>query len=263
MYRGFKLATTWNDDSYYEEGLSVYNQNIKEVKRTLDQFLLEDGSIEGKKIQENWFQQIDSHVFISHSHKDKNTAVSLAGLLSKVFGIKSFIDSCIWGYAEDLLRLIDDKYCLNSDGGTYNYQKRNYSTSHVHVMLQSALSMMIDKAECLLFLNTPNSVTTSGVVNQTYSPWIYSEIAMTRIIRPNIPRRRWHEEKRTLSKGEYVDESLKVKYELDLSHLHNLSINDLSYWIKQRRRYLTPEDALDGLYDLKPINGSNIGLIYG
>lgn len=57
-----------------------------------------------------------------------------------------------------MLRQIDDKYCRNKTGDTYNYDRRNYSTSHVHMMLSTALTEMMNISECIMFFNTPNSV---------------------------------------------------------------------------------------------------------
>ena len=55
------------------------------------------------------------------------------------------------------------------------------------MMLSTALTQMIDKTECLLFLNTPFSISTSEVVNETESPCIYSELAVTKMLRDNAP----------------------------------------------------------------------------
>ena len=62
------------------------------------------------------------------------------------------------GYCDDLLRQIDNEHCKKEDGKTYDYNLRNYTTSHVHMMLSTALTEMIDKTECIMFYNTPNSV---------------------------------------------------------------------------------------------------------
>lgn len=43
--------------------------------------------------------------------------------------LNTFIDSCLWGYSNDLLREIGKKYCKYSDGVPFDYNKRNYSTS--------------------------------------------------------------------------------------------------------------------------------------
>ena len=86
----------------------------------------------------------------------------------------------IWGFADDLLREIDDKYALAPSKQTYEYQVRNRTTSNVHLMLNSALNEIIDKSECLIFLNTKKSVYTDKNLydEKTYtaSPWIMSEL---------------------------------------------------------------------------------------
>lgn len=51
------------------------------------------------------------------------------------------------------------------------------------MMLASALTMMIDKAECVIFLNTPNAVSTEEIIDKTESPWIYYETVMTNLVR--------------------------------------------------------------------------------
>ena len=53
-------------------------------------------------------------------------------------------------------------------------------------MLNSALNHMLDKTECLWFINTENSVIPLdkiGKPDQTISPWIYSEIVMANTLR--------------------------------------------------------------------------------
>lgn len=60
----------------------------------------------------------------------------------------------IWKHADELLRLIDDKFCCQPESGTYNYTKRNVSTSHVHMVWSFVLNTMMDKCEALLFKNS-------------------------------------------------------------------------------------------------------------
>lgn len=231
MYRGFNLKLNWYEEDYYKKGASLYTTHKNYIRDTLKTFAYTDGSLDGSAMQSNWFPQINADVFISHSHKDEKKAIALSGWLFSTFNIKCFIDSCIWGYSDDLLKLIDNKYCLKEDGN-YNYSKRNYSTSHIHMMLSTALTMMIDKTECLFFLNSPNSLTTSEVVNKTESPWIYSEIAITQLIRQNIPPRRFRNETKYFSKGGELNERMKISYEVSLSHLASLNIDDLIEWEK-------------------------------
>ncbi|HTF28713.1 MAG TPA: hypothetical protein VK625_07705, partial [Flavitalea sp.] len=96
--------------------------------------------------------------FISHSHSDKEKAIALSGYLFHEFDLRSFVDSCVWGYANDLLKLINDKYCKSLDGKLYDYNKTVFSSSHVHMMLSSAISSMMDRTECLFFYNSPKSI---------------------------------------------------------------------------------------------------------
>ena len=248
MYVGYnlKLNLDKNDQiirDYYKIGKKIYDNKKNLVKEKLDSFILNDGSLDGTKMQNNWFPQIKSDIFLSHSHKDEVIAIALAGLFKEISGLELFIDSCIWGYSNNLLKNIDDRYCYDVIKETYNYESRNYSTSHVHMMLSTALTMMIDKTECLFFLNTPNSITASQLINETESPWIYSEIAMAKMIRKKQP----HEHREFYkSKSFVLKEHFKVKYELNVNHLIPLSSKILCDWIDSG--FSDPYDALDKLY---------------
>jgi hypothetical protein len=258
MYRGFNINYDSENSAYYKEGLSLYQDYEKYVKKRLTKYINKDNSLNGSDMQEEWFPQIHADIFISHSHTDKDKAITLAGWLSTMFGIQAFIDSCIWGYADDLLKIIDDEYCVQ-DNGLYNYKQRNYSTSHVHMMLSTALLKMIDKTECLFFLNTPNSVSTSEIVDQTESPWIYSEIVMTQLVRKNIPPRRETKDRQDFIKGIGLDEKLRIRYTISLGHLTNLGSNSLTKWGDRwvndhiSNPYQNADEALDGLYKLYPV----------
>jgi len=256
MYRGFNLDLNWHskyDDQFFDSGNKLFQDNEAIVKATLKNFALNDGTLDGSKMQSNWFPKVQADLFISHSHKDRKRAIALAGWLNDTFGIKAFIDSCIWGYADDLLKLIDNKHCYKKESNTYDYNLRNYSTSHVHMMLSTALTMMIDNSECLFFLNTPNSISTSDIVSKTESPWIYAEIAMSQMLRQNIPIRRVVQETKYFSKGGVINEQLKVQYDLDLTHLTDINVETLSSWQKNHTKS-NANVALDKLYDLKPVN---------
>src|SRR5574344_1710135 len=206
MYRGFKLEdldeaffnkkgsnshrmsrSEYNkspdDNEFYKNGQTILNGYKTNVETQLEKFIIgKDGELDGSAIQNDWFPQIECDIFISHSHKDEKLAIALAGWLNDRFKLRSFIDSCIWEYADDLLKIIDNEYCYQLQNNTYNYKSRNYSTSHVHMMLNMALMKMIDKTECLFFLNTPNSISLSDIGTKTLSPWIYSEIGISQII---------------------------------------------------------------------------------
>lgn len=262
MYRGFNLSLKENcfkqDDfeKLQEIGSESFSNQREKIIEKISSFANGDGFLDGSKMQANWFPKIKADIFISHSHKDEALALALAGWLGKTFGLTAFIDSYVWGYANELLKIIDNEYCYQKETNTYNYQKRNYSTSHVHMMLSVALTQMIDNTECLFFLNTPNSITPDTIIEQTESPWIYSEIAMSRLIRKKELKEyrdvALMESQRAFAEGG----TLNVRYDLPIDHLTNINVNHLEHWVNgwqkdgnislQYSKYL----ALDKLYKL-------------
>jgi hypothetical protein len=165
--------------------------------------------------------------------------------------LKAFVDSNVWGFADDLLRKIDDKYCVNngSERKSYSYEKRNYSTSHVHMMLSVALNKMIDKTECLFFLNTPESVSiTDTVQNTTFSPWIYSELFTSEVIRKQELSR--YRKGIMEKKAMFESAELVIRYNISMDHLIDLDKKDLIEW-RMTRMITNNVEPLDQLYYLK------------
>lgn len=256
MFVGFNLKTEKNYEDFYNYGYEMYRNMEKAVQNKLDKYVGKDGSLNGSKMQEDWFPQVNADIFISHSHSDKRLATALAGWLHKKFGLTVFIDSWIWGYSDDLLKNIDQKYCINENRTSYDYQKRNFSTSHVHMMLSTALSMMIDKTECIVFLNTSNSTTnTQDIINnKTKSPWIYSEIVMTKLARKKNLSKQRMEKLQLLKKALNEYAQLDIKYDLELKHLLTLNDADLCKWESVVNKTKSNRlDALDDLYKMKNI----------
>ena len=262
MYRGFKIEklnsnfffqnrnTTVSSRNFiqnydiktsrfYQKGKEELNTYKVNVETNLGNFIIGyEGELDGSAIQEKWFSQVNCDVFISHSHQDEDLAIAFAGWLKENFNISSFIDSCIWGYADNLLKIIDDRHCKNYVSNTYNYHKRNLSTSHVHSMLSMALMQMIDNTECLFFLNTPNSISLKDIETRTFSPWIYLEIGMSRMIR-----------ERQIRQVVLSEANELASYKLDLSHLRELCVSDLNDW-----KINSQGDALNYLYTHYPPN---------
>lgn len=235
MFAGFNLkgldATFLS--SYKNAGEAAFNQQKNYIRKELDRFVLDDGSLDGSTLQNDWFPEVEVDIFLSHSHGDHKLTMAFAAMLKEEFGLTTFIDSCVWGYANDLLKKIDDVYCKNKKGDMYDYDQRNFSTSHVHMMLSGALTKMMDKTECLIFVNTPNSITTSDVVkDKTKSPWIYSEIATSLVLRKKKPMRHVELKKSLNFEAASKKQKLDVTYNVDLGHLTSLSTEDLSEWQK-------------------------------
>lgn len=236
----------------------MFDKFNKPIRDKIDDFVGVNGSLDGSAIQKEWFgDDIKADVFLSHSHKDEHLAINFAGFLYKEYGLITFIDSCVWGYANDLLKKIDKEYCWKEKTNTYDYDKRNFSTSHVHMMLSTALYKMIDKSECIIFLNTENSTTTTEdvikntTVQKTYSPWIYSEINCINLIQKKALERQI--EKNAMQHGLFENASLSVEYDID-KELTNLTIigEDIFVTWKDKNHQFTSRktDALDNLYIL-------------
>jgi hypothetical protein len=117
---------------------------------------------------------------------------------------------------------------------------------------------MIDKTECLFFINTDNSITTQNTIEDpiTYSPWIYSELEMSRLVRKKeLSEYRKLEAKRVLFSAQetkMINESVKITHKVDLEHLTKLTMNDFTVW-QQLNKSKNLQYPLGHLYDLRPL----------
>ena len=243
MYQGFNLII----HSSYKCWKEIQNHK-RNIHKKLEHYVC-DKEINVAKLEEDWFPEIKADVFISHSHQDEKMAIFLADWLRVNFGIVPFVDSCLWGYAGNLLEEIDNQMCVlreSPTGNTYDYKKRNNSTAHVYNILSIALQKMIDKTECLFFLNTPNSISLDEITQDTFtsSCWIYNEIMFSRMVRKREPKR---EKINTFSQKTASVESFK--YPLNTDHLINISENELNIWLSKSSPDLK-ENNLDTLYKI-------------
>lgn len=267
MFSKFKLnGIEHSAFSKYETiGKEYYKQMKTEVQKSLKEFIGADGVIDGTKLQQDWFpMKRKFNIFLSHSHIDEKLAISLAGFLKRELKLDTFIDSCLWGYSNVLLREIDEKYCRHSDDTFFDYDKRNYSTSHVHMMLSIALSRMIDNCEAIFFLNSENSISLSEEIGKerTSSPWIYNELSLADMIEIR-PINEYRDELLQFSKAyDAVNESstLHIRYEVDkvLKNFIPLSYSDLVNCVKEWEENANSfQSALDYIYLSKNIIQQN------
>ncbi|CBL17199.1 hypothetical protein [Ruminococcus champanellensis] len=246
---------------FYTKGNELFAAHEKEVQDCLSDYISEDGVINGTDLKEHWFSISKKDIFISHSHKDINKVKAFAGWLYDCFGLEAFIDSCSWGYCDDLLNKIDKKYCYRPKTNTYDYQLRNYTTSHVHMMLSMALTEMIDNTECIIFFDTPQSINMADELKKiekkskketTLSPWIYHELSMTTMLRERQPRKAISES--THFQHSSTRDSIAIEYDVSkaLSGMTTLSDIQLQQWNENwsKRPIKVPEEALDELYKI-------------
>lgn len=259
MYSKFNLSISdcfYNSelDKHLESGKRIYKNHEVLAKKNLKEFIFENGHIDGTAMRSNWFQIENVDIFISHSHQDITKVKAFAGWLYDEFKLTAFIDSCVWGYGDNLLKQIDNKYCKKKDGKIYDYELRNYTTSHVHMMLSTALMEMIDNTECIMFYNTPSSVTLVEDLEKikkakkkvTLSPWIYHELASTSFVRTCKPTREMFVLESVNSHTEYSERnSLNIEYDVDryLENMIPIESDNLSFW---KKNYAILTHKLDG-----------------
>ena len=126
------------------------------------------------------------------------------------------------------------------------------------MMLAGALQAMIDRSELFVFLNTSNSVpmTNFAGVDQTFSPWIYSELQFSATARTRVPLR--HQitmdsvsiEEQRLIKATASSEAL-LSFQAFNKHLPKVNGGELKTWFTAAHERGTR--ALDSLYDASDI----------
>ena len=261
-YRGFSLKI---EDSYCAKILKELNSTRPHsnflnsrhtsvtdpypIKSILKNNIVGSKSLNAEKIKGEWFPIIESDIFISHSHRDIETVTKLAEILSKHLGLKVFVDSEVWKYSEDLVQQIE---CQCHEGGYFIHDK---IVAHVNIMLASALTKMLNNTECVIFLNTSNSLIPDqySTSHQTDSPWIYHELFTTSLLPIRTPKRKM--EKSVVNEASQFE----IAHTVPLEHLTNLSDVEFENWtIKAKNIHW--ENALDALYNLKPakIRRSNL-----
>jgi len=266
MFKGFNITSRITEfaslgeegyKKYFDIGDDIKKKSISKVRPELEKYIDINGIIDGEALQQDWFPEVVADVFISHSHKDVNDTITLAGWLKEEFGLEAFIDSAVWGYANELLKQLDDKMSWIPERGIYSYEMRNNTTSHVHMMLSMALTKMIDRSEVVFFYNTPNSINSNGFGDTTFSPWIYNEITMTKFIQKRDPGEHRKVKITESSEMKKAFNSL-MQHRVDLDDLIILSKEDMNNWYQNftfSQRYLNTNP---GFFSFDERYGSSI-----
>lgn len=262
MYKAFRLNL--QDIQQVVNTYHLYGQKqsleIKEkMEPELQKYMTVGGIMDGQKIMDDWFSQVNVDVFISHSHRDIKGVHALSGWLYKTFGLTSFIDSDIWGYCDNLIKEVDKIYSTNAKGDL-DYGKIRETTAHVHVMLMSALAKMINKTECLFFLDSDQSISVRDTTLKTRSPWIYNELLISSMIRPQeITRKQFRIQDNLIlfEQREFSATEMMIDYPVVHKHMKTIPWPELYDWKGLFERYKNQNTTsyhkfpLDVLYWLK------------
>lgn len=177
-------ASVWSDAE-----VASYKAKKDRVIIKLEEYLLNGNNLlDATKIQQSVFPETDIDVFISHSHSDEDQAIRIA-LSLEAIGLKPFVDSCVWGFADELLQKIDDKFCVPPGWENYSYGLRNRTTTNVHLILNAALQQMIHRSELFIFLGTESSLKIDEYMSEAErlsSPWIFSELMFAQNVKRTV-----------------------------------------------------------------------------
>ena len=182
---------------------------------------------------------------------------AIAGWLNDNFNLKCFVDSNIWCYAGNISEMLNSNYSnKRSDGNggyLYNHKRCLKVSEHVDTMLNIALQKMIDKCESVFLINTEKSIhinSDSKSVDITYSPWIYSELVCSEIVRkkPLYFYRYNSELYHSINESrrfEDVSNNLTISYNAPTQHLIKINQDVLEKWNRQfDMEYPFPLDLL-------------------
>lgn len=197
MFAGFNLEISESffdsQAKTFQEYQKIGEEHLKSqsqgVEKALNEYI-NNNIVDGSKIQKDWFPEVNTDIFLSHSNIDKKLVNAVAGWINYTFELSCFIDSNVWCYAGNIADKLNDSFSnkrTDDDGGfVYNHKKCLKVSEHVNTMLNIALQKMIDKCESVFLINTENSIhinSDSKSIDATYSPWIYSELVCSEIVR--------------------------------------------------------------------------------
>lgn len=227
----YELDNVKSSLSHTHQKKRVFKKDIKKI--FLDSFYIENEGgymLDAEKLNQVWYPQIYSDIFISHSHKDVSKAEKLAEILYDKFGLVAFVDSYVWQSCDELLRRLDKKHCVlrhDKNGHTiFNYNQCMFSSSHVHMMLAVSLMQIIHGAKSIFVLDTDQSLFDMNGKIKTSSPWIFFELALSNILIQDTPLFEHFASKQ---------EKLNVCYPIDISHLPSLGKYEFIEWIRSCR----------------------------
>ncbi len=206
---------------------SEYTKTCNSFSAELVRILNPDnGIIDGDSLKKLIFPTggWDFDVFISHSHNNLVEAKKLAKYLIMKKHRHPFLDNYVWGSADALLKEIDNRYCIHSNGKSYDYDKRNFSTSHVHSMLSMAIFEMIAQCESFIFIDSNESIDYNQLKDdniKTLSPWLHQELQYARML--SIVSNRPINEQKMFAQGG----KLQINYGINLDDFTRLTATSL------------------------------------
>lgn len=186
--------------------------------------------LDAEKILDIVSPQGDFDVFISHYHENEKLALNVAAIL-KNQGYKPFVDSQFWLHFDSVAEELNAFHFHKDAKGNevYDHSKTRMVQKHCDVMLLSALSNVMAKCKYLIFINPPENVLgiesyskADAASPTTYSPWIYWELILAKILYNN---RRMPLKECRMSDTYSIPE---IKYPLSIKDMVKLTVTDIT-----------------------------------
>lgn len=255
MKKAYKInkAELERDFGSYRHNMLVVNQSgqisyspavEKDIECKLPRIISEaykgNNIISADKIIRECFSQEIYDVFISYSSQDVECARNLKNFIQNELGLRCFLDCDVWENAYKVMRNIDDELNLIDYSiklydyvKLYDYEGCRQSSINVSMMLTSALTLMLERCQVIIFICSENSISNlngnnRNIVNvkdKTYSPWLYHEISTVNMMN------RIQSDKGALIKAA----SEKIEYSLDLSQFETIDANCLLDWKRKKQ----------------------------
>ncbi|UAN56216.1 toll/interleukin-1 receptor domain-containing protein [Serratia sp. JSRIV004] len=256
MFLDLKIENVVESVSEWSDfDVASYKAKKDNIAIRLEEYLLNGNNLlDAEKIQQSVFPETEIDVFISHSHNDEDQAIRIALSLEEI-GLKPFVDSCVWGYADELLKKIDNKFCIPPGWENYSYALRNRTTTNVHLILNAALQQMIHRSELFVFLGTESSIKIDEYMSDTErlsSPWIFSELMFAQ----NVKRtERKHLDKYGMGMEDYriLEKAAFDSKHVEFRYLLPQSTYSLDY--EQFMKWLSSYSLSDGSDSITRISG--------
>lgn len=245
----------------------LYSKQKEEIQSSIFQAV--NGEISAKNLTDKLFPEKKPHVFISHSSKDVSEAIQLANTLHEKYDVISFIDSQLWEHIDYAIKKMHDMYCKIPNSSSYYYHKSNNLLSHMHAILSMALMRVMDNADCVMFIESENSIykymegekiNPRNIIEdklETLSPWISSEVNFANNLRKKGHIDRGHPaleenagmESRDMMKGYHLGDSMpKITHELDFTNF--IEVTNDNFRASMRLSKSTPINYLDNMYGI-------------
>ncbi len=247
MHSGYKINLSKSlfgkEYAHYKKAgqhhLRGHCENMRKIVSQIEKFIEASNKSSDKMFQKFSFPTIAADVFILCSHADMDCVNALAGWLKENFDLNVFVDANLWNYADASL-VSRNNIHSNASETTVN-NPIDKCAQNMDFMLMAAVEKIIDDVECVILLEqeeSENIYKSSSEAAHTLSPWIFSEIFCSQIIRKKpLAFYREYSYADTCLTAESADMRLSfdIIYDMENGNLIEIDNVHLMQWLKEKK----------------------------